>query len=36
MQKEPIIPSQLPNKPFKKGVIDLFTWDKSEYLIIVD
>ena len=34
--KEPIIPSQLPSKPLEKGVTDLFTWDKSEYLIVVD
>ena len=29
-------PSQSPSKPLEKVVTDLFTWDKSEYLIIVD
>ena len=31
-----MIPSQLPSKPWQKVATDLFTWDKSEYLIIVD
>ena len=34
--KEPMIPSQLPSKPWEKVATDLFTWDKSEYLLIVD
>ena len=34
--KEPMIPSQLPSKPWEKVATDLFTWDKSKYLIIVD
>ena len=34
--KEPMVPSQLPSKPWEKVATDLFTWDKSEYLIIVD
>ena len=34
--KEPMIPSQLPSKPWEKVATDLFTWDKWEYLIIVD
>ena len=33
---EPMILSQLPNKPWEKVATDLFTWDKSEYLIVVD
>ena len=33
---EPMIPSQLPNRPWEKEAKDLFTWDKSEYLIVVD
>ena len=34
--KEPMIPSQLPSKPWEKVATDLFTSDKSKYLIIVD
>ena len=34
--KEPMIPSQLPSKPWEKVATELFTRDKSEYLIIVD
>ena len=32
--KEPMIPSQLPSKPWEKVATDLFTWDKSEYPIM--
>ena len=32
--KEPMIPSQVPSKPWENIATDLFTWDKSEYLII--
>ena len=31
-----MIPSQLPSEPWEKVSTDLFTWDKSEYLIVVD
>ena len=31
-----MIPSQLPSKPWEKVATDLFTSDKSKYLIIVD
>ena len=34
--KEPMIPSQIPNTPWEKVATDLFTWDKSEYVFIVD
>ena len=34
--KEPMIPSQIPNIPWEKVATDLFTWDKSEYVVIVD
>ena len=34
--KEPMIPSQLPNRPWEKVATILFTWDESEYLIFVD
>ena len=34
--KEPMIPFQLPSKPWEKVATDLFTRDTSEYLIIVD
>lgn len=34
--KEPMIPSRIPSKPWEIVATDLFTWDKSEYLIIVD
>ena len=31
-----MIPSQLPSKPWEKVATSLFTWDKSEYLIVLD
>ena len=34
--KEPMIPFRVPTKPWELLATDLFTWDKSEYLIIVD
>ena len=34
--KEPMIPSRLPRKPWEMVATDLFNWDKSEYLIVVD
>lgn len=34
--KEPTIPSRIPSKPWGMAATDLFTWDKSEYLIIFD
>ena len=34
--KEPMIPSRIPSKPWEMVATDLFTWDKSEYLIVVD
>ena len=34
--KEPMIPSCIPIKPWEIVATDLLTWDKSEYLIIVD
>ena len=34
--KEPMIPSRIPSKPWALVATDLFTWDKCEYLIIVD
>ena len=34
--KEPMIPSRIPSKPWEIVATNLFTWDKSEYLIIVD
>ena len=34
--KEPMIPSCTPRKPWEIVATDLFTWDKCEYLIIVD
>ena len=33
--KEPIIPSRIPSKPWGMVATDLFTLDKSEYLVIV-
>ena len=33
---EPLIPSKLPNLPWQKLGTDLFEWDKSTYLLIVD
>ena len=34
--KEPMISSRVPSKPWELVATDLFTWDKSEYFIIVD
>ena len=34
--KEPMIPYRIPSKPWEIVATDLFTWDKSEYLIVVD
>ena len=34
--KEPMIHFRVPTKPWKLVATDLFTWDKSEYVIIVD
>ena len=34
--KEPMIPFRTPSKPWEMVATDLFTWDKAEYLIIVD
>ena len=34
--KEPMIPSCIPSKPWEVVATDLFTSDKSEYLIIID
>ena len=34
--KESMIPSCIPSKPREMAPTDLFTWEKSEYLIIVD
>ena len=31
-----MIPSQIPNAPWEKVATDLFPWDKSEYVVIVD
>ena len=33
---EPLLPSRLPNLPWQKLGTDLFEWNKSTYLIIVD
>ena len=33
---EPLLPSKLPNLPWQKLGTDLFEWDKSTYLLIVD
>ena len=34
--KEPMIPFRVPTKPWELLATDFFTWDKSEYVIIVD
>ena len=34
--KEPMIPFRVTTKPWELVATDLFTWDKSEYVIIVD
>ena len=33
---EPLIPSKLPDRPWQKVATDLFEWQKSPYLLVVD
>ena len=33
---EPLIPSKLPDQPWQKVATDLFEWQKSPYLLVVD
>lgn len=35
-QKETLISHELPSRPWEKVGTDLFTWEQSEYLIVVD
>ena len=35
-QTEPLIPSKLPDRPWQKIATDLFEWQKSQYLLVVD
>ncbi len=35
-QKEPMIPSNIPTKPWEKTGTDLFMWNGSDYLIVTD
>lgn len=34
--KEPLVPQKVPVRPWSKIAVDLFTLDKTEYIIIVD
>ena len=34
--KEPLMPQKVPERPWSKAAVDLFTLDKTEYIIIVD
>ena len=34
--KEPLMPQKVPERPWSKVAVDLFTLDKTEYIIIVD
>ena len=34
--KEPLVPQKVPNRPWSKVGVDLFTLDKAKYIIIVD
>jgi len=34
--KEPLRPQKVPDRPWSKVAVDLFTLDKTEYVIIVD
>ena len=36
LRPEPLIPSQLPQLPWQKVGTDLFEWNKSTYLLVVD
>ena len=33
---EPLIPSRLPDRPWQKVATDLFEYQKSQYLLVVD
>lgn len=33
---EPLMPSKLPDRPWQKVATDLFEWQKSQYLLVVD
>jgi len=35
-RKEPIIPFQIPNLPWEVVATDLFTWNKTDYMVICD
>jgi len=34
--KEPLVPQKVPNRPWSKVAVDLFTLDKTEYIILFD
>ena len=34
--KQPLIPQEVPDRPWSKVAVDLFTLDKTEYIIMVD
>ena len=34
--KEPLMPQKVPDRPWSKVAVDLFSLDKTEYIIIVD
>ena len=36
VQVEPLIPTKMPNRPWERVATDLFEWQKSQYLIVVD
>ena len=33
---EPLMPTELPERPWQKVATDLFEWEKSQYLLVVD
>jgi len=35
-QKEPLMPQDLPSRPWEKVATDLFKWNKGDYLVTVD
>ena len=35
-QKEPLMPHPVPSRPWQKVGVDIFTWNKRDYLLVVD
>ena len=36
VQVEPLIPTEMPNRPWERVATDLFEWNRAQYLLVVD